>query len=142
MYPRAFPCPTLPLTCPMPTLALYSNLPLSRSSWVSQAPGRFPSSAAILPTNESAPLPSRKARLDTMYMARWHRVSMTFVRRKLDKNPNALVRTTEIMMMWSSLPISVCISHERTRTRTRALCVGNVIQTLEGVDIENFVLPL
>ena len=77
-----------------------------------------------------------------MYMALWHRVSMTLVRRKLDKKPSALDRTTEIMMMWSSLPSSACISYERTRTRTRALCVGDVIQTLEGVDIENFVLPL
>ncbi len=83
---------------------LYSNFPSSRSFWVSQALGLFPSSAAILPTSESAPLPSRKAWLDTMYMARWHRLSMTLVRRMLDKNPSALERTTETIMTWSSFP--------------------------------------
>ena len=142
---RAFACPPhLPLdlfdadSC---SLLPYSNFPATRSSWVSQAPGRLPSSAAIFPTRESAPLPSRKALLDTMYMARWHRVSMTLVRRKLDKKPSALDRTTEMMMMWSSLPSSARVSHKRNRTR--ALCVQDVVmRTLEGVDIKTLVLPL
>jgi hypothetical protein len=109
--PRArvrLPSPPSSLIHPMPLHLLYSNFPSSRSLWVSQAPGLSPSSAAIFPTRESAPLPSRKALLDTMYMACWHLLSMTLVRRLLAKNPSALERTTEIMITWSSFPDSAC----------------------------------
>jgi hypothetical protein len=109
---------------------------------VIQAPGRFPSSAAISPTSELAPLPSRKARLDTMYMARWHRVSMTLVRRVLDKKPSALDRTTEIMIIWSSLPSSACQLYERFGQRAARALRRDTTRTLERVDIETFIFPL
>ena len=65
-----------------------------------------------MPTSELAPLPSRKALLDTMYMPRWQRVSMTLVRRVLVKKPSPLERTTEMTMMWSSLPVYVRFGYE------------------------------
>ena len=91
---------------------------------MSHAPDRFPSSAAIFPTSESAPLPSRKALLDTMYMPRRHRVSMTLVRRVLVKKPRVLERTKEMTMMSSSLPVSVC------KLRATGVCWDNTL-TLE-----------
>ena len=132
----AFMClPTLPINLSdtewywLNAAVLYSNFLSSRSLRVSQAPGLFPSSAAILPTSESAPLPSRKAWLDTMYMAHWQRVSMTLVRRMLDRNPSALDRTMEIIMRWSSFPSSACQYISDSWTHARCACVQGYYNT-------------
>ena len=57
-----------------------------------------PKCAAIFPTRELAPFPSKNFLLEAMYMPRLHRVSITFVRRRFERNPRSFERTTEIIM--------------------------------------------
>jgi hypothetical protein len=69
-------------------------------------------------------------------MPRWHRVSMTFVRCKSDKNPSFFVRTREMTMNLSSLPVFACwLSNPGERA-------ARIERTLERINVKALVVPI
>lgn len=101
-----------------PWLLVCYDRPARMSAIDLQHPGSSATQwVAIRPTSVPDALFSKKARFEHIHKFFWHRVSMTFVRRSLVRNPGASVLTTETMIFGASLPaIMLVIFNKREKT--------------------------